>query len=170
MTRGGLVMHKLNSPIWLFLESIMLPRCFPVLCLVVSAAVLAGCGSKAGMTVISPPPPAPPAASVTISVTPSAVLPGQSATLTWTSANATACTGSGSWTGVLKSSGSMNVMLQTPAAQTYSLQCSGDGAPATKTVTLELASSSLACAAHPAAVVHGSRRSVRRPKLAGSHS
>ena len=163
-------MHKLNSPIWLSLESIMLPRCFPVLCLVLSVAVVTGCGSKPGMTVVGPPPPAPPAASVTISITPSAVLPGQSATVTWTSTNAAACTGSGSWTGVLKSSGSMNVMLQTPAAQTYSLQCTGDGAPATKTVTLELASSSLACAARPAAVAHSSRRTARRPKLVGSHS
>src|ERR1700749_3017403 len=102
--------------------------------LLFSVLVLSGCssGSSAGTT---PPQPALPA-SVSLSLSPSSVMPGQSATLSWTTANATTCTASGNWSGTLQSAGSMNVMLQAATSQTYSVLCTGTGGWASKTVTL----------------------------------
>jgi hypothetical protein len=148
----------------------MFPRRFIFFCLVFSVATLAGCGNKPAGVVVSPPPAAAPAASLTLSITPSAVLPGQYATLTWKSGNASACTGSGAWTGVQATAGSMNVRLDTPASQSYVLLCTGDGTPATQTVNLQMDPSAMACAAHPAAVDHSSRRTIRRSKPTGTHS
>ena len=111
-----------------------------------SVLVLSGCGSgsKAGT---SPAQPAVPA-SITLSLSPSAVMPGQSATLSWTTANATSCTASGAWSGTLQSAGSMNVVLQVATSQTYSVLCTGTGGWASKTVTLAPEG---ACSATPAA-------------------
>src|SRR5579863_7698543 len=89
--------------------------------LLLSALVLSGCGSNSKSASSS----TLPAATVDISVSPSAAAPGQSATLTWSSSNATGCSGLGAWTGAQQSSGSMNVMMQGTTAQTYTLLCTG---------------------------------------------
>lgn len=73
-------------------------------------------------------------ASVTVAVVPTAVLTatpttvaaGGTATLNWSSSNATACTASGAWSGAKAPSGSQSTgALSAPA--TYSLTCSGAG-------------------------------------------
>jgi hypothetical protein len=65
-----------------------------------------------------------PTASLTVS--PTVIAPGQTATLSWTSTNASACAASNGWGGVLTSSGSqMTVALN--ATTTFSLACSGPG-------------------------------------------
>ena len=67
--------------------------------------------------------PAPP--TVTLSANPTSIRPGASSTLTWSSANATSCTGTGGWNQNLAISGSMAV---TPAStKTYSISCTGPG-------------------------------------------
>lgn len=62
---------------------------------------------------------------VSIGASPAALTVGQSATLTWSSSNATACEASGAWSGTVALSGSR---LVTPAAAgtfTYTLSCNG---------------------------------------------
>lgn len=114
--------------------------------LLFSALVLSGCSSGSG----SGPTPAQPAlpAYINLSLSPSAVMPGQSATLSWTSGNNTGCTASGAWSGTLQSAGSMNVILKAASSQTYSVLCTGSGGSISKTVTLEPEG---ACSATPAA-------------------
>jgi uncharacterized protein (TIGR03118 family) len=76
-----------------------------------------GSGYNASMTLNEPMP------AVTLSATPSTITSGQSATLNWSSTNATSCTASGAWSGTEATSGSLVV---TPTATaTYKLSCAG---------------------------------------------
>jgi hypothetical protein len=70
-----------------------------------------------------------PAAAVTLTASPSTVKSGASSTLTWSSTNATSCTGSGGWTGSKAASGSQSTSALT-ATTTYTLTCSGAGGSA----------------------------------------
>jgi len=80
--------------------------------------------NTAYLTVGTPPPP-----TVSISVSPTTIRPGQSATLSWTSTNATSCTASASWSGSepLQSpvGGVSTGVLLTDGAYSYTLTCSG---------------------------------------------
>jgi len=80
--------------------------------------------NTAYLTVGTPPPP-----TVSISVSPTTIRPGQSATLAWTSTNATSCTASASWSGSepLQSpvGGVSTGVLLTAGAYSYTLTCSG---------------------------------------------
>jgi hypothetical protein len=68
----------------------------------------------------------PPAPTVTITAAPASIQPGQSATLTWSSTNATACTASGSWSGSEPFSGTASTgTLSTAGAYSFELTCSG---------------------------------------------
>lgn len=159
--------RRVDSLFPMFLETFMNARCFIPVCLVVVAG-LSGCGSNPPAVVLSPPPPA--AAEITVSLSPTTVLAGQQATLTWNSAHATSCTGSGAWTGKQPTSGSINVMLQQPTSQTYTLHCEGDGASATQSVTLAYDPSAEACAVKPTLSARLGKRSAHRRKLSGTHS
>jgi hypothetical protein len=77
-------------------------------------------------------PPAPPS----ISVSPTSVTIGSSATLTWSSINTTGCSASGSWTGVQSTSGSQSITPTTTGANTYTLTCAGSGGTNTNSVVL----------------------------------
>jgi len=79
----------------------------------------------------------PPAPTAAITATPNAVAGGGSSTLTWTSANATSCNASGSWSGAKATSGS-EVRAGITANSTYTLTCIGAGgrAVASDTVTV----------------------------------
>ncbi|MGB6355353.1 MAG: hypothetical protein WBF21_15365 [Steroidobacteraceae bacterium] len=67
-----------------------------------------------------------PAAAVTLTASPTVVAGGAASTLTWSSANATSCTASGGWSGVLPTSGAQSTgALNLPSA--YSLTCTGPG-------------------------------------------
>jgi hypothetical protein len=114
--------------------------------LFLSVLVLSGCssGSSSGTTPAQPSLPA----SINLSLSPSSVMPGQSATLSWTTGNATSCSASGTWSGSLQFAGSMNVILQGASAQIYSIICTGSSGPISKTVTLAPEG---ACSATPAA-------------------
>ena len=77
-----------------------------------------------------------PAATATISVTPSTITAGQSATLTWSSN--TACTASGGWTGAQAATGTLDVTPTTTGATTYTLTCTGSGYTGTATQSATL--------------------------------
>ena len=100
----------------------------------------------------SPPP------TVTITVAPTTITLGQSATLTWSSSEATSCTASGAWTGAQKTSGSASESPTAAGSSTYTLTCIGAGgsvsssavltastvSPAAPTVTLSVKPTAIA--------------------------
>jgi len=59
----------------------------------------------------------------TISAAAATVVVGKSTTLTWSSANGTACTATGSWSGALAASGTQTVTPAAVGTATYSLTC-----------------------------------------------
>jgi hypothetical protein len=78
-----------------------------------------------------------PAPTVTLSITPASITVGQSATLTWSSSNATSCTASGAWSGTQATSGMLTVTPTAAGAASYTLVCSGAAsASATSAVNL----------------------------------
>ena len=86
----------------------------------------------------SPPaaPAPPPAAAVAISVVPNTIATGDSATLTWSSTNATSCTASGAWSGSESTSGSASATPTTTGSNTYTLSCTGSGGTAVASTAL----------------------------------
>jgi hypothetical protein len=76
------------------------------------------------------------APTVTIAVAPTSITVGQSATLTWSSTNATSCTASGSWSGTQATSGTTSVSPATAGAASYVLACTGAGGTANGTAAL----------------------------------
>ena len=83
------------------------------------AMLLAACGGGYGGSSMPPPP------SVTITVAPTTLVLGQSATLTWASNSGTTCTASDAWTGTQTVSGSSMVTPTAVGTSTYTLTCSG---------------------------------------------
>ena len=84
----------------------------------------------------APPPPAAPTVSIAVNL--ANITLGQSAALTWSSANATTCTASGAWSGTQALSNSTG-LSETPAATgtlTYTLACSGAGGSANASAML----------------------------------
>jgi hypothetical protein len=79
---------------------------------------------------------APPQPTVTLSVAPTTIQTGQTATLTWTSANATGCTASGAWTGSQAGSGTQSVTPSSAGAQSFAISCTGPGGTANASATL----------------------------------
>ncbi len=79
-----------------------------------------------------------PAPTVTISVAPNSITVGQSATLTWSSSNATSCTASGSWSGTEATSGTSSVTPSASGTATYSLACTGAGGNANASANLSV--------------------------------
>jgi len=86
--------------------------------LILVTGVLAGCGGGYGGGG------GPPPATLSISVSPTTITLGESATLTWNS-NAPECTASGAWTGSKPGDGSESVTPTETGTLTYSLVCSG---------------------------------------------
>jgi hypothetical protein len=79
--------------------------------------------------------PAPPAPTVTLTSSASSVTSGQSATLTWSSTNATGCTASGAWNGTLAITGSQSTGALTQSGS-FTLTCAGGGGTGTATVNV----------------------------------
>jgi hypothetical protein len=70
------------------------------------------------LTQLPPPPPS-------LSVSPTAVTLGASATLSWSSVSTSSCSASGSWTGVKATSGSQSVTPNATGTASYTLSCTG---------------------------------------------
>ena len=82
---------------------------------------LSGCGGGGyGGGATSNPP-----ATVSVSVSPTTISVGQSATVTWSSNAGTTCTASGAWTGAQSASGTTAVTPSAAGTLTYSLNCTG---------------------------------------------
>lgn len=76
-------------------------------------------------------------AAVTLSVSPTEITTGKTATLAWSSTNATACTASGDWSGSQSTSGTKTVGPYSAAgSKSFKLTCSGSGASGTANATL----------------------------------
>ncbi len=73
--------------------------------------------------------------SVTLSAEPTSVLSGETATLSWSSENVTACTASGGWAGEKAMSGSES-SAPLVATTSFTLSCTGDYGPAEQSVTV----------------------------------
>jgi hypothetical protein len=90
-------------------------------------------GNGSGMTTLTvnlPPP------TVAVAVSPTSITVGQSATLTWSSTNATSCTGSGAWSGSQATGGSLSETPSAAGTLSYTLSCTGAGGSASKTAAL----------------------------------
>ena len=97
-----------------------------------------GSGGTAGQTVtanVTAPPSAPQGPSVSLAAVPSTVESGGASTLTWSSANATACSASGNWSGSKATSGSASTGPLT-ANSSFALTCTGAGGTATQSVNV----------------------------------
>jgi hypothetical protein len=73
--------------------------------------------------------------TVTLTASPTTVTSGQTSTLTWTSANATACTATGGWSGSKATSGSAATSALT-ATSSFTLSCTGSGGSASANATV----------------------------------
>ena len=127
--------------------------------------VLSGCSSGTPFT----PTPPPPYTQVGLTVTPTSVEPGQSATLNWSTQNATACTAGGAtdggaWTGSKPTAGSQNVILIAKSL-TFTLTCKGSNGTPTQTVTLNEETGPNGCTVTPTVLSKTDRPMSRRRKL-----
>jgi hypothetical protein len=107
------------------------------------AALLAACGGGSSSTPAASAPVVPPAQAVEISFTPSQVFAGQTATLAWSSANATSCAASGAWAGPQPASGSLTVSVTVAGSPTYTLTCNGPDGTASASATLSVAAANV---------------------------
>ena len=103
--------------------------------------VVAGCGGGgyggSGNSASAPPP------AVTLSVQPTAITAGQTATLTWSTTRANTCTASGAWSGTQATGGSEAVAPTAVGRNTFTLSCTGTASGSTSasaTVTVNAAS------------------------------
>jgi hypothetical protein len=74
---------------------------------------------------------------VTLTTTPTAVVMGGSASITWSASNATACTASGGWSGSFGPSGTQS-SGPLSAATAYALSCTGSGGTASANSTVNI--------------------------------
>jgi hypothetical protein len=99
-----------------------------------------------------------PAPTVDLSANPTSVVSGGSTNLSWTSANATACTASGNWSGAKATSGSQSVGPLT-ANRTYTLTCTGTGGSGNDTQAVTVTSAdpapTLTLNANPTSIASG---------------
>ncbi len=97
-----------------------------------------------------------PAPAVRLSVGPSAVATGGSATLTWSATNAVTCIASGDWSGPKAINGSQSTGALT-ANETYTLSCTGQGGTAAQsaTVSVKAPTPTISFAPSPSSVVSG---------------
>jgi hypothetical protein len=70
-----------------------------------------------------------PAVAPTLALASTSVEVGKPTTITWSSANATSCTASGSWSGTLASSGSQTITPAVVGTETFTLICTNLGGP-----------------------------------------
>jgi hypothetical protein len=80
-----------------------------------------------------------PAPTVTLNASPNTVTSGSKTTINWSASNATACSGSGAWSGGQPLSGTKSTGAVT-ADLTFAITCSGSGGNATASTTVSVAS------------------------------
>jgi len=120
-----------------------------------------GVGGSATQSVLISVVPAVP--MVSFNATPSTIVKGSSAVLSWTSTNTSSCVASGSWTGVKPLAGKQTTgSLQ--ASGTYTLKCTGTGGSATQSTTVTVDPSSgaptVSLSVGPSAVKSGGKSTL----------
>jgi outer membrane protein assembly factor BamB len=100
-------------------------------------------------------------ATVSLSANPATTGVGQSATLTWSSTQATSCTAAGEWSGTLASSGSQVVKPASVGTHSYMLTCGNPGAPASTIANVIAAIPVVSFSAFPLTVVAGKTMTLR---------
>lgn len=78
----------------------------------------------------------PPVPAVSVTLSPSTIDAGESATLSWSSTLVASCTAGGAWSGAKGTSGSQPVAPANPGSYTYSLDCTGPSGSAAGSATL----------------------------------
>jgi hypothetical protein len=81
-----------------------------------------------------------PIPTVTLTASPTSITAGRSSILTWSSTNATACSGSGGWSGTLATKGARSVAPSANA--TYTLTCTRAGGSNTASATVTVTTAS----------------------------
>jgi hypothetical protein len=103
------------------------------------------------VTAVQPPPATAP--SVTVTVSPGTVTVGQSATVTWTSTNATSCVADSAWSGTQATNGTLSVSPTTAGGYAYSLTCTGAGGAANGAAALVVTAAPTPAATAPTVTV-----------------
>ena len=109
-------------------------RSVPVICVALVACGGGGYGGGSGAMAVP--------STINLAVQPSTITVGQSATITWSTGNATSCNASGAWSGSEPTAGNMLVTPTAAGSDTYTLTCTGmsssygGGASSTKSVTV----------------------------------
>ncbi len=96
-----------------------------------ATGTVASAGTTACLAAVSPPAP-----TVTLSVSPSPITVGQSATLSWSAKDALSCSAGGSWSGTQSTSGSQSVTGAAAGSSAYTLTCTGSGGSTNASATL----------------------------------
>ena len=94
-----------------------------------SLLIIASCGGGGGGGGSSEPPV--PGATITLSISDNQIYLGSSATISWSTSNATSCSASGSWSGSKALSGSETVTPETAGGKSYTLTCSNSAGTST---------------------------------------
>ena len=84
-------------------------------------AALASCGGSGYNSSSNMGPPLTP--TITMSIAPTTITVGQSATLTWSTTNASSCTASGGWSGTEATGGTQKITPKASGSLTYTLTC-----------------------------------------------
>ncbi len=100
------------------------------------ALTCSGTGGSTSASAIVTVTAATPAPTLALTANPSVLTSGASATLTWSSANATSCTASGAWSGSRALLGSTSTGPLTAAINTFTLTCTGIGGSASATTVV----------------------------------
>ena len=98
--------------------------------------IITSCGGGGGGGGSSEPPVAAP--TVSISLSSSSIVLGESVTINWSSSNATGCTATGSWSGSKATSGTETLTPSGVGFFNYGISCSGSGGSRSSSVGLEV--------------------------------
>lgn len=94
-----------------------------------------GSASRSVAVTVTDAPPLPPEPTLNLSADPLTVTPGNRSTLTWSSQHTTGCSASGAWAGNKAASGSEQSSALSNTS-IFTLECSGDGGSASRSVTV----------------------------------
>src|SRR5262245_6256541 len=92
-----------------------------------TGGMLAGCSGGGGYGGDNDAPTTPTTPTVSLTVSPTTIALGQSATLTWSSNQGTSCEASGGWSGTRQPSDTTEIVPTATGTVTYTLTCSGGG-------------------------------------------
>lgn len=114
------------------------------LAIAAAALIVTACGGGGNSAAPNPSPA--PAPIVSISTSPLSVVAGQAANITWSAANATACTASGAWSEPIDTSGTRITTQTFAGSYVYTATCTGPGGSSSAQATLSVSANPLLAA------------------------